>query len=121
MVKQKLLFATLFVAFMALPGKFAIAQPVEVDLGFCLIDPSIPHDDGHRSPVLIPEVSIDSYTLLFMTPCDGCLLRVVGEDGGVEDSTLITGNTLVLPSTLSGSYELQIIRGNYVFYGDITL
>ena len=77
----------------------------------------------NRGPVLIPEVSIDSYTLLFMTPCDGCLLRVVNEDDEVVYSTIIPfgTDTLVLPSSLSGSYELQIIRGNHVFYGDITL
>jgi len=33
-----------------------------------------------------------------------------------------TGTTsLVLPSTLSGDYTIQIIRGNYLFYGTINL
>ena len=38
-------------------------------------------------------------------------------------STVIPTNTtnLVIPSTLSGEYEIQIIQGNICFYGYIEL
>ena len=73
--------------------------------------------------MLIPEVSIEDYTLYFDTPCDGCVLRVVNELGVAEYTTVIPvdADELVLPSYLSGDYELQIIRDNWCFYGDITL
>ena len=96
---------------------FQIPLQVEYD------DPSHDQDNPNRGPVLIPEVSIEGYTLYFDTPCDGCVLRVVNELGVVEYTTVIPvgADELVLPSYLSGEYELQIIRGNLCFYGDITL
>ena len=99
------------------------ATPTIIPLQVGFDDPFTEQGEPHRGPILVPEVSIDSYTLLFMTPCDGCLLSIVNEDDEVVYSTIIPfgADTLVLPSSLSGSYELQIIRGNYVFYGGITL
>lgn len=86
-------------------------------------DPDDEKDNKNRTPVLIPEVSIDEYTLYFYTPCVGCILRVVNEMGIAEYTTVIPvgAEELVLPSYLSGDYELQIIRDNWCFYGDITL
>ena len=94
-----------------------------IDFNVEIFDHSSVGPGTNRTPIPIPEVSIDGYTLLFSTPCDGCLLRIVNEDGGVEYSTIIPmgATTLVLPSYLSGDYELQIISGSYIFYGDITL
>ena len=69
----------------------------------------------------IPEVDIEDYTLTFDDSCLGCELRLVDENDNVVYTTTITSNTLVLPSTLSGEYELQIISGIYCFYGYIEL
>ena len=40
-----------------------------------------------------------------------------------EYETIIPENTstITLPLNLSGEYELQIIRGNYCFYGSVEL
>ena len=35
----------------------------------------------------------------------------------IEDDT----DQIVLPATLSGTYEIRIYRGNYMFYGEIEL
>lgn len=123
MKKTKIFYSFFLVAVLTLSSARVSALPAEVILSVDIIDPTDETNNPHRGPVLIPEVSIDSYTLLFMTPCDGCLLRIVNEDDEVVYSTIIPfgTDTLVLPSSLSGSYELQIIRGNYVFYGDISL
>ena len=48
-------------------------------------------------------------------------LRLVNEDDEVVFTTIISSSTLILPSYLSGSYQLQIISNNYIFYGEITL
>ena len=87
------------------------------------IDPTAPIRNPQRSPIAYPEVGIDGYTIYFFTPCDGCTLRVVNEDGEVEYSTVIPTDceSLELPSTLEGEYEIQIIRDNYCFYGMIDL
>lgn len=86
-------------------------------------DPTVQEVPIGRSPIVIPSLSLEGYNLLFNTPCDGCTLRIVNEDGDLEYSIVIPANTatLTLPSYLSGEYELQIIRGQFCFYGYIEL
>lgn len=76
-----------------------------------------------KSPIQVPSVSLENHTLYFDTPCDGCTLNIVDENDVVVYTLVIpTGTTsLVLPSTLSGDYTIQIIRGYYLFYGTINL
>lgn len=94
-----------------------------VDMQISLIDPSLENPSHPKSPVEIPDVSIVDHTLYFDTPCDGCTLNIVDENDMVVYTLVIpTGTTsLVLPATLSGEYELQIISGNYLFFGTIDL
>lgn len=75
----------------------------------------------HKSPVLPPVVALDDHTLTFDSSCHNCTLRIVNAENEVEYTATITSDTLVLPSTLEGQYELQIIRDNWCFYGDIEL
>ena len=96
---------------------FAGGVPLQVRID----DPINHQDDKQRTPILVPEVDIEDYTLTFDDSCLGCELRLVDENDNVVYTTTITSNTLVLPSTLSGEYELQIISGIYCFYGYIEL
>ncbi len=77
----------------------------------------------NRSPVMAPTLCIEGHTLYFITPCDGCLLQLLNEDGEVEFAIEIPeeSETLTLPFYLEGEYELQIIRGNFCFFGFIEL
>ena len=84
-------------------------------------DPNNDKPADPKTPILIPEVSIEDYTLTFDASCLGCELRLLDENGVLVYSTTITSNTLVLPAYLSGEYELQIISGIYCFYGFIEL
>jgi len=97
------------------------ASPISVQLQVRYDDPNDDQDPDPKTPVLVPEVSIDDYTLTFDDSCLGCELRLLDEDGELVYSTTITSDTLVLPSYLEGEYELQIIRGIYCFYGYIDL
>jgi len=99
----------------------APGDPIPFNTGY--VDPTLGGPDGHKSPVLAPTVYIDGNVLTFETPCDGCLLQLVDEDDDVVYSILIPVGTtsLVLPSTLSGTFELQIIDGNTLYYADINL
>lgn len=94
-----------------------------IEFQYELVDPTNEIPPYHRGPANVPEVSIDGYTLLFGTPCDGSVLRLLDEDGYVVYSTVIPAGTttLPLPTTLSGDYELQIIQGGWCFYGWIEL
>ena len=97
----------------------AVSMQVYFNVG--IIDPDDTQDEPQRNPTIAPTVEIENYTLTFITPCEGLVLRLVNEDNEIEYITVISGSTLVLPSYLSGNYELQIISGNYIFYGEISL
>ena len=73
-----------------------------------------------KSPILIPEVTIDGHTLHFITPCTGLTLQLV-QDDEVCYETVISSDYLEIPSDITGMYELQILRGNYVFFAEIEL
>lgn len=97
------------------------AEPVELHVK--KINPVQTTGPIRRSPVMAPTLSIEDHTLYFITPCDGCLLRLLNEDGEVEFAIEIPeeSETLTLPFYLEGEYELQIIRGNFCFFGFIEL
>ena len=102
----------------------AVCPPnLPIQFGIGRIDPTKPDNPHPKSPVLAPTVYIDGYELTFETPCDGCTLQLVDEDNDVVYSIVIPiGTTMIyLPSTLSGTFELQIISGDWLFYADIEL
>jgi len=76
-----------------------------------------------KSPILAPTVYIDGNVLTFETPCDGCVLQLVDENEDVVYTIIIPAGTttLTLPSDLEGTFELQIIDGEWMFYADIEL
>lgn len=85
-----------------------------------------PTNNGYpipKTPILVPQISLYDHMLYFFTPCDGYTLNLVDENDVVVYTIVIpTGTTSwVLPTTLSGEYELQLISGNYCFWGMITL
>lgn len=122
MKKKKFLLLVMTMVMLPLSSIQVSATPSDVDLQVGYIDPNN-GDDSQRSPILIPQIGIEDYTLFFYTPCDGCELRIVGTNNIVEYSTIIALGTtsLVLPSYLSGTYEIQIIQGNLCFWGVIVL
>ncbi len=83
---------------------------------------------GHpRGPVVVPEASLDGYTLyiegdhpayeLYLVDCNA-------EEPDVVYQITVPANVSVvyLPYTLSGSYELQLYDGGaYYFYSEIEL
>lgn len=120
MTKQKFFFLLAMVTM--LPLQRVSADPAILNFQVRIID----HSNGegrHRTPVLSPSLSIEDYTLYFDTPCDGCELRIVDEEGEVVYSITVPSScsSIDLPSTLSGDYELQIIQGNFCFYAEIQL
>ena len=69
---------------------------------------------------LIPEVVLQGNTLRFITPCNGCTFRLVqGDDTCYEMEVM--GNTLTIPTTFTGMYELQIVSGDNIFYTEVEL
>ena len=69
---------------------------------------------------LIPEVVLQGNTLRFITPCNGCIFRLVQNENICYEME-ITGSTLIIPNIFTGMYELQIVSGEYIFYTEIEL
>ena len=78
-----------------------------------------------KSPIECPTVSIKDYTLFLVRVDYDLTLQVVDVDGDVVYSVFVPANTesVILPSTLVGDYELQVVPtfSNYYFVSDITL
>lgn len=122
MAKKSFLLMTLMMAMLSLSSVRVSAASTPIPLTGEYIDPK-EGEEYHRSQALVPELEIDDYTLFFMTPCDGCVLRLLDENRDVVYSTVIPDSavSLVLPSYLSGDYEIQIIQGEYYYWGYINL
>ena len=70
-----------------------------------------------------PTVYIDDYTLYFEASHPDYTLIIKDEDDDVVYTTPVyTAQTqVVLPSTLSGDYEIEVIAGDLLFIGWINL
>lgn len=81
---------------------------------------------GHgygRTPMRPPVVYIEDYTLSFETNHPDYVLTIKDEDGYVVYTTTVfsTDTEVILPSTLSGDYEVNLVMGNWLFTGWINL
>lgn len=96
----------------------------EVELTVKYHDPTAGNNDLPRGPVQIPQVFIDGYTL-YITGVSGDYTLQLETADGVAYSVPIQGSTgsdtVVLPSMLSGTYELCLYAGGYCFSGEIEL
>ena len=95
--------------------------PVEVPL-----EPIInPHDnDGDlpRSPILVPVLYLDGYTLTAGDNTLGATIKLLdGDDNVVFSSFVFVEGDIQLPTTLSGTYTIQVVFDNITFEGEIEL
>ena len=123
-MQQLILVTGAFVASQMLFANFANAQngsPISFNVGYD--QPGMPTFPIKKSPIQIPLVYQDGNELTFATPCTGCTLQLLDTDGEVVyETTVASGTTtVVLPSSLTGTYELRLIYGDIYFYGDINL
>ena len=85
-----------------------------------------PIDGGHelpKAPALPPVVALDGHTLYIISGCDDTVLSLVDEnETEAYCITILAGTTMItLPEWLQGTYELRILRGQYMFYTEIEL
>ena len=76
-----------------------------------------------RSPEETPIVYIDDYTLLFEANHPDYVLNIKDEEDNVVYSTVVssTQTQVVLPSTLFGNYQIELVVDNLLFKGWINL
>lgn len=124
MKKKRLLMIVLIMALLPFTSVCVNAEnPGDIDLEAGYTDPDHNQNEDPRSPILIPHVGIDGYTLTFYTPCNGSTLRLIDENNTVVYAIVIPvgASTLVLPSYLSGNYRIEIIPGAIYFWGHIEI
>ena len=94
-----------------------------VPLTVSIIDEQPGTNGFPRTPITAPIVYIDDYTLLFEANHPDYVLNIKDEDGDVVYSTVVssTQTQVVLPSTLSGDYQIELVMGNWLFMGWINL
>lgn len=108
-------------------GAFILSTSVSaqelVPLTVSIIDEQ-PISHGHpRSPEETPIVYIDDYTLLFEANHPEYALNIKDENNNIVYSTALysTQTQVVLPSTLSGDYQIELVVNKYYFCGYINL
>ena len=77
-------------------------------------------DPFERSLVFIPEVYLNAHTLTFVTPCTGGVVEIL-QQGTVLYAETVTAQTMLLPSALQGTYELQLTWCGVTYKAEITL
>ena len=97
-------------AMLLLGGMFAFSEPIDFGIGNDEPEPTVPsHGKG---PVTIPSVDLEGNELTFLSSHDDYTLELL-QGGVVVYSTFVSSstNTVILPSTLLGEYEIRL-------YGD---
>ena len=121
MVKKIVALLMLFLA-MGGANLYANKQGDPLDLEVKKIDNSPEHPGGPRTPILFPTVWQDGYDLEIEAPHAEYVLNIVSGTTIVYSTVVYsTVSMVVLPATLSGTYELQLIHDNLCFYGYIDL
>ena len=114
--------------FFILLGAFVLSTSVSaqvlVPLTVSIEENEQPGTNGQpKTPMHAPTVYIDDYTLLFAVDHPEYVLYLKDEDGNVVYSTVVysTQTQVVLPSTLSGNYQIELVMGYWLFKGWINL
>ena len=117
---MKKLFLIVFGAFII---STSVSAQVLVPLTVGIIDEQPGGNGNPRTPMLAPKVYIDDYTLLFAVDHPDYVLYIKDEDDNVGYSTVVssTQTQVVLPSTLSGDYQIELVMDYWLFKGWIYL
>ena len=118
---KKLLLFALSALFMSTNLMAWELVPLKVNFGD---DDEKPISTGHpKSPIQAPTVYIEDYTLLFAVDHPEYVLNIKDEDDNVVYTTVVYSSLaqVILPSTLSGDYQIELVMGNWLFTGWINL
>jgi len=102
----------------------SLSAQVLVPLTVCIEENEQPIGDGNpKSPVTVPKVYIEDYTLTFgINHPEYTLILKDENDNVVYTTTVFTTQTdVILPSTLSGDYQIELIMDDWLFVGEISL
>lgn len=97
----------------------------EIDLTVSIIKNSGDGDTPQRNPVEIPSASIDGYTFYINSSHPDYVLQLVDANDGetVLFETFVPAgiNSVVLPSSLEGTFKIQLIYNCWCFWGYVMI
>jgi hypothetical protein len=95
-----------------------------VPLTVCIEDDEYPIGNGYgKTSMCPPLVYIEDYTLLFEVGHPEYVLNIKDENNNVVYTTVVysTQTQVILPSTLSGDYVIELAVDNLLYTGWINL
>ena len=100
----------------------AVAE-VEIELYVSKVDHTTFGHNVPKTPVRPPHVSIENGVLSFTADHPEYVLFIRDEEGDVVYTTVVSSSVtqVVLPSTLSGEYQIELVMGSWLFVGEITV
>ena len=97
-------------------------EPEEEEIEFSIDD--TPSSPGYpKTPVLMPHLWQNGYLLDFHGTHADYVLRIVDTSNNVVYMVVVPSlqTQVWLPTTLSGTYRIELLSGSLLFYGYITL
>lgn len=110
------------VAFLLTGGCLStFGSPVQISMH--IINPTGPGGGNTLAPARPWYITQDDYILIMPAFEDDFTLELLDEDGVVVYSIYVPAGTtqIVLPSTLSGDFELRLVADTYYYIGYISL
>jgi len=128
-MKKRLLMLLLVIAGLSVSESIAKVcdDLIEVDLQVGILHPYGSGNPLPKSPINPPSASLDDHTFYINGEHSGYTLYLIDNSGDEPDvvyQVVIPAgvNAVVLPATLSGTYELQLHNGGaFYFYAEIIL
>ena len=120
MKKLFLLFAT----FCCVAAQAAVNELVDVEFTVEIVNNGELGNQNPKSPIELPLATLDGHVLTFTSSHADYTLTLLDENGDDVYQVFVPASTsvVVLPSTLSGSFEIQLdFGGSYIFVSDIVL
>ena len=113
--------AVLVVGLLMLVGKSYASEQIPLSPGIFKPLPSIPPIG--KAPIQVPELWQDDHVLTFQSAHADLTLRLLDAGGNEVYSAPVSASTnmVVLPATLTGSYELRLETDTYYYIGYIVL
>ena len=108
-----------FLLFLTLTN--ASAEIVQVNDSTGTTIPLTPNPGPHKAPVATVVVEQDGNDLIFPSWCESCMVCLADEDDIVFTGYVGTDGTIMLPTTLSGTYTLILYVDDIIYYGDLEL
>lgn len=100
-----------------------VGTPIDFSITVSIINPGDHGNQQPRTPVRPPKAMLSGHTLYILTSHADYTLQLLSFDGTVVYETFVssTVNEVVLPSSLTGCFKLQLWAEPYVFIGEIEL